>query len=205
MSDSRSLSSREQDAKYAAAIFEMSAQGYGNTEIARILEIKGGAQQVRRIAARTNKRIPAEDAAHWRKVQLLEYERMKRALEDLLEARHIVVSNGHIVSQYALDDEGKPIWDPVYGPDGEQLEDSNGDLRVEQRKIPLQDNGVVLEVIAELRKVNEAISKLLGLAIQQKQTVEVQHVQYAIDGVDMSKVLGLAPAAGLEPVQGEGA
>ena len=63
----------------------------------------------------------------------------------------------------------------------------------------------MLDVIAELRKVNEAISKLLGLAIQPKQTVEVQHVQYAIEGVDMSKTLGLAPAAGTNPVQEEGA
>ena len=205
MSDSRSLSLREQDAKYAAAIFEMSAQGYNNAEIARILEVPGGAQKLRRIAERTTRRIPAEDAGHWRKVQLLEYERMKRALEDLLEARHIVVSNGHIVSQYVFGEDGKPIWDPVYGPDGEQVTDSQGNLRVEQRRIPLQDNGVVLDVIAELRKVNEAISKLLGLGIQQKQTVEVQHVQYAIEGVDMSKILGLTPAAGTEPVQEEGA
>lgn len=203
MTDHRPLSSRETDAKLAAQIFEMSGQGYTNAEIGR--ELGMSRQMVHKIANRTAKRIPAEDASHWRKVQLLEYERMKRALEDLLEARHIVVSNGHIVSQYVFDEDGKPIWDPVYGPDGEQAVDGEGNLRVEQRRIPLQDNGVVLDVIAELRKVNEAISKLLGLGIQQKQTVEVQHVQYAIEGVDMNKTLGLTPAAGTEPVQEEGA
>lgn len=170
----------------------MTAQGYSRTEIARELGISN--QQVRRLAERVARRIPADNAKHWRELQLLEYERLKRALEGVLEANHVVVSNGHIVHQYAVDDEGKPIWDPVYGPGGEQLTDDEGNLRVEQRKIPLRDNGVVMEAAAELRKINAEVTKLLGLAIQPKQTVEVQHVNYTITGVDMGKVLGTTPA-----------
>jgi AraC-like DNA-binding protein len=188
VTDNRPLSSRERDAKHAAVIFEMSAQGYSNSEIARELGLSY--QQVTRIAKRTAARTPAEDAKHWRKLQLLEYERLKRAVEAVLEAHHVVVSNGHVVHQYAVDEEGKPIWDPVWGPDGKQLVDDQGNLRVEQRRIPLRDNGVVMEAVAELRKINTQISKLLGLDMPVKQTVEVQQVNYTIAGVDMSKVTG---------------
>lgn len=200
MTDNRPLLAREKDAKLAAAAFEMSGQGYNQREIARELGLT--AAQLSRLLQRVAARIPAEDAKHWRNVQLLEYERLKRALEDVLEANHVVVSNGHVVTQYVYDEDGKPIWDVVYGTDGEPKTNSDGEIEVRQRQVPLRDNAVVLDAVAELRKVNEAISKLLGLAIQQKQTLEVQHVEYTITGVDMSKVTG---ANLTKPVQREGA
>ena len=199
MTDNRPLSAREQDAKLAASAFEMSGQGYTQAEIARMLGLTP--QKLSKLMKRVAARVPAEDAGHWRKVQLLEYERLKRALEGVLDAHHVVVSNGHVVTQYVFDDEGKPVWDVVYGTDGEPKTNSDGEIEVRQRQTPLRDNAVVLDAVAELRKVNEAISKLLGLAIQQKQTVEVQHVEYTITGVDMSKLTG---ANITSPVQSEG-
>jgi DNA-binding CsgD family transcriptional regulator len=190
MKNERSLSPAEIQARRTARVLQLSAQGYSQAQIAR--QIGCSISMVGRDIERVKKRTTAADAAEWRQVQLLRLERSLEALESVLAARHIVVSNGHVVSQYVLDEDGKPIWDPVYGPDGEQLTDSDGALRVEQRKIPLEDHGVVLDTIAEMRKIEDSIMKLLGTQRVVKQEVEVQHVSYSIegDGVDMSKILG---------------
>jgi hypothetical protein len=167
----------------------LSAQGYSTGEIAR--QLGCAPSTVNRDRERVKKRVPASDAKQWRQVQLLRLERSLAALNAVLEARHVVVSNGHVVSQYVFDEDGKPVWDPVYGPDGVQLTDSDGAPRFEQRKVPLEDHGVVLETIAEMRKIEDSIMKLLGTQTPVKQAVEVQHVSYAIEGgVDMSKVFG---------------
>jgi DNA-binding CsgD family transcriptional regulator len=190
MKNERSLSPAEIQARRTARVLQLSAQGYSQAQIAR--QIGCSISMVGRDIERVKKRTTAADAAEWRQVQLLRLERSLEALESVLAARHIVVSNGHVVSQYVLDEDGKPIWDPVYGPDGEQLTDNDGALRVEQRKVPLEDHGVVLETIAEMRKIEDSIMKLLGTQRVVKQEVEVQHVSYSIegDGVDMSKILG---------------
>jgi hypothetical protein len=148
-------------------------------------------QQVGRILERVKKRIPAEDAKQWRQVQLLRYERLLEACQSVLDAHHVVVSNGHVVQQKVLDDDGKPIWDTVYGPDGEPITNDKGEHRVEMRMVPLEDHGAVLEAIAEMRKIESEIAKLLGTQTPVKQAVELQHVEYTINGVDLDAVLGV--------------
>lgn len=197
----RKLSPMEQDAKYAAQIFELNGRGYTQGEIARMMGIT--TNHVRRIAERVSRRNPEADLKHWRRVQLLSLERLKEACLAVLEAHHVVVSNGTIVRQDVLDDEGKPIWDPVYGPDGEPITNDDGQIRVERRKVPLTDHAAVLEAAAELRKIEAEISKLLGTQVPVKQQVEVQQVAYTINGVDVSKVIGATVAPGGNEPEGK--
>lgn len=188
MTNGRALSPIEADAQRTARVMQFQAQGYSHRETARLMGISEST--VRRVVERVQKRIPAEDAKQWRQVQLLRLERLMEACQAVLAANHVVVSNGQIVQQYVKDDEGRPIWDPVYGPDGGQLVDSKGNLRVEQRRVPLEDHAAVLEAVAEMRKIEVEIMKLIGTQVQVKQAVELQHVNYVIEGVDMDKVIG---------------
>lgn len=188
MTNGRALSPIEVDAQRTARVMQFQAQGYSHRETARLMGISEST--VRRVVERVQKRIPAEDAKQWRQVQLLRLERLMEACQAVLAANHVVVSNGQIVQQYVKDDEGKPIWDPMYGPDGEPLTDSEGNLRVEQRRVPLEDHAAVLEAVAEMRKIEVEIMKLIGTQVQVKQSVELQHVNYVIEGVDMDKVIG---------------
>lgn len=184
----RKLSTVEEITQRVSRVMQFTAQGYKPTEIGRMLGVSRATVQAD--IERAKKRIPAEDAKQWRQVQLLRLERLMEACQAVLTANHVVVSNGQIVQQYVKDDEGRPIWDPVYGPDGEQLTDSQGNLRVEQRRVPLEDHAAVLEAVAEMRKLEVEIMKLIGTQVQVKQSVELQHVNYVIEGVDMDKVIG---------------
>lgn len=168
---------------------EMQARGYLQTEIARELDITK--QQLNRILERIKRRVSTDDVKQWRQVQLLRMERLLEACRSVLDANHVVVSNGHIVQADVLDDEGKPVWDPVYGPDGEPLTNDAGEIRVEKRKVALLDHAAVLDAVAEMRKVEAEIAKLLGTQAPVRQAVEVQHVNYEVTGVDLSKTLGL--------------
>lgn len=184
----RKLSTVEEITQRVSRVMQFTAQGYRPTEIGRMLGVSRATVQAD--IERAKKRIPAEDTKQWRQVQLLRLERLMEACQAVLTAHHVVVSNGQVVQQYVHDDEGRPIWDPVYGPDGEPLTDSKGNPRVEQRRVPLEDQGPVLEAVAEMRKIEAEITKLLGTQTQVKQAVELQHVNYVIEGVDMDKVIG---------------
>lgn len=201
MSDRRKFNAMEMEAKYAADIFALRGQGYTLREVARLLDLTP--RRVENIIARTAALKPLDDVAHWRKGQLLHYERLKQACIGVLEANHVVVSNGVIVREAVLDDEGKPVWDPVYGPDGEPITNDKGEIRVEQRKVALLDHAAVLEAAAELRKIEVEISKLLGTQMPVKQALEVQHVDYTINGVDVSKVTGANLGAGDDEPEGK--
>lgn len=189
MTTKRSLSPIEAEAQRIARVMQFSAQGYTQREIARMLGVSQST--VKRDIERTRKRIAADDTKQWRQVQLLRYERLLEACQSVLDAHHVVVSNGHVVQQKVLDDEGKPIWDPVYGPDGEPITNDDGQVRVEMRMVPLEDHGAVLEAVAEMRKIETEIAKLLGTQTPVKQAVELQHVEYTINGVDLDAVLGV--------------
>lgn len=166
----------------------LTAQGYSAPEVARLVGITR--TSVHRIIERVARRIPAEDAKSWRQVQLLRLERLYEACQAVLTASHVVVSNGQVVRRRVFDDEGNPVWDKVYGPTGEVLKGSDGQDLVEHRTEPLEDHGAVLEAVAEMRKIEAEMTKLLGTQIAVKQAVELQHVDYTITGTDMSKVLG---------------
>ncbi len=192
MTKERVLSPTEAEAQRIARVLDLQARGYNVAETARLLEISQST--VRRDLQRAQRRIPAEDAKQWRQVQLLRLERLMEACQSVLTANHVVVSNGVIVRETVLDDDGKVIWDPVLGPAGEQRTNSDGELLWQERKRPLLDHGAVLEAVAEMRKLEAEIAKLLGTQVQVKQAVELQHVNYTIEGVDMSKVIGAVKA-----------
>jgi DNA-binding CsgD family transcriptional regulator len=185
----RTLSPSEEFSQRIAMVMQLQAQGYSVPETARLI---GCAEStVRRDIKRAERRVPAENTKQWRQVQMLQLERLYAACEAVLIANHVVVSNGVMVQQVVRDDEGKIVWDPVLAPDGTQKLDLDGQPQFEARKEPLADHGAVLETIAEMRKLQAEMTKLLGTQAVVKQAVEVQHVDYTINGTDMSKVLGL--------------
>lgn len=171
---------------------QFQAQGYTPRETARLMGISEST--VRRIIERVKKRIPAEDTKQWRQVQLLRLERLMEACQSVLTANHVVVSNGVIVREVVLDDEGKVVWDPVLDAAGEQRTNHEGELMWQERKRPLLDHGAVLDAVAEMRKIEVEIAKLLGTPVAVKQAVELQHVNYTIEGVDMDIVTGAVKA-----------
>lgn len=188
MTKDRLLSPTEENAQRTAQVMAYQAQGYTIRETARLLGISEST--VRRTMERVAKRIPAEDAKSWRQVQLLRLERLYEACQAVLTASHVVVSNGQVVRRRVFDDEGNPLWDNVYGPTGELLFGPDGQPLVEHRTEPIEDQGPILEAVAEMRKIETEITKLLGTQTPVKQAVELQHVAYEINGVDMSAVLG---------------
>ncbi len=188
MTAERQMSQVERSAERSARVLSLAAQGYQPKEIAEIIGIS--TRSVTAIKSRVQKRIPAEDTKQWRQIQLLRYERLLEACQAVLNAHHIAVSNGRVVTQYVFDEDGKPIWDPVWLPDGTQRHDEDGNPVVVQRTQPVEDSAPILEAVAEMRKIEDAIQKLLGTAVPVKQVAELQHVAYAIEGVDMTKVLG---------------
>ncbi len=188
MTAERALRPQERIAARVARVVELVARGYSKTEIAEMLGVQRNtiAQDLRRL----ERRVPAEDAKQWRQIQLLRYERLLEACQAVLSAHHIAVSNGRVVTQYVFGEDGKPIWDPVWLPDGTQRHDDDGNPVVVQRTQPVEDSAPILEAVAEMRKIEDAIAKLLGTPVPVKQLAELQHVAYAIEGVDMTKVLG---------------
>lgn len=188
MTKGRALLPLEVEAQRIARVLDLQARGYTVLETARML---GCSQStVRRDLVRVQKRIPAEDAKQWRAVQLLRLERLMEACQAVLSAGHVVVSNGQVVRRRVFDDEGNPLWDNVYGPTGNMLHGPDGQPLVEHRTEPIEDQGPILEAVAEMRKIEAEIAKLLGTQVAVKQAVEVQHVDYVIEGADMSKILG---------------
>lgn len=182
------MSPTEEEAQRTARVMAFQAQGYTPRETARMVGCSEST--VRRVIERVAKRIPADDTAAWRKVQILRLERLYEACQAVLTAAHVVVSNGTVVRRRVFDDEGKPLWDNVYGPTGQILNGPDGTPLVEHRTEPVEDQGPILEAVAEMRKIEAEITKLLGTQTAVKQAVELQHVDYAINGTDMDKVLG---------------
>lgn len=189
MTNGRTLSPTEVEAQRIARVMAYQAQGYSIRETARFLEVSEST--VRRDIKRVERRIPAEETKQWRQVQLLRLERLYEACQAVLTSAHVVVSNGQVVRRKVFDDKGNPVWDNVYGPTGEVLNGADGQPLVEHRTEPVEDQGPILEAVAEMRKLEAEIAKLLGTQIAVKQAVELQHVDYTINGTDMSKVLGL--------------
>jgi hypothetical protein len=117
---------------------------------------------------RTKRRIDnATDAdyAAYRDEQLAAIAAMREVCDEIIAARHVSISNGHVVSEIkGIDDDGNLIY---------------GD--------PYEDDAPVLAAIDRRIKLDDQEAKLLGLYAK----VEVSHsggVTYEIVGVDMSKL-----------------
>lgn len=105
------------------------------------------------------------DYAAYRDEQLASIAAMREVCDEIIAARHVSISNGHVVSEITgNDDDGNPVY-------GE----------------PYEDDAPVLAAIDRRIKLDDQEAKLLGLYAK----VEVAHsggVTYEIVGVDMSKL-----------------
>ncbi len=117
---------------------------------------------------RAKRRVDAAtdaDYAAYRDEQLAAIAAMREVCDEIIAARHVSISNGHVVSEITgHDDDGNPLY---------------GD--------PYEDDAPVLAAIDRRIKLDDQEAKLLGLYAK----VEVAHsggVTYEIVGVDMSKL-----------------
>jgi hypothetical protein len=102
----------------------------------------------------------------YRDEQLARIEAAREVVMDVLHARHVVVSNGHVVSEITGQDaEGKPIY-------GE----------------PLVDDGPVLAAVDRLVKLDDQEARLLGLYAAAKVETDTT-LRYEVVGVDPGDVV----------------
>lgn len=113
---------------------------------------------------RVKKRVEAktdESYAEYREEQLARVATMREVVADIIAARHVTISNGHVISEMTgRDDDGKPVY---------------GD--------PYEDHGPVMAAVDRMVKLDEHEAKLLGLFA--KTEVDVSGgVTYQLVGVD---------------------
>lgn len=87
-------------------------------------------------------RITEPQATAYRAEHLARLELRREVVMDVLNSRHVTISNGHVISEIVGTDQetGKPIY---------------GD--------PYEDDGVVMAASAELGRIDDQEAKLLGL------------------------------------------
>lgn len=126
---------------------------------------------------RALERIPQKAVEDYRTAQLVRLAAARQAVMDVLTAKHVVVSNGHVVSEIVgnhplVDEDNEPhpqAGEPIYGD-------------------PLIDDGPVLAAVDRLVKLDDQEAKLLGLYAAAK----VEHdstVRYEVVGVEPSDVV----------------
>lgn len=160
----RTLATQADTAERDAQILALKRQDLSFQQIADRLGISRTAAH--RGFHRALPRITEPEAKAYRAEHLARLELRREVVLDILHARHVTISNGHVVSEIIGTDEetGKPIY-------GE----------------PYEDDGVVMAASAELGRIDDQEAKLLGLYAK----LEVEHsggVTYEIIGVDMSKL-----------------
>jgi hypothetical protein len=149
------LASAEQDAE----VVQLKRQGFDFREIGTRLGISKS--QVHRAFHRALQRIVEPEVLAYRAEQLVRIALEREEALDIMGARHIVVSNGHIVSEITgTDSEG----DPIYGE-------------------PLTDPGPTLAAIDRLIKLDDQEAKLLGLYADTKVNL-TGGVRYEVVGID---------------------
>ena len=126
---------------------------------------------------RALERIPQKAVEDYRTAQLVRLAAARQAVMDVLTAKHVVVSNGHIVSEIVGN---HPLVDENDEPHPQAGEPIYGD--------PLIDDGPVLAAVDRLVKLDDQEAKLLGLYAAAK----VEHdstVRYEVVGVEPSDVV----------------
>lgn len=100
----------------------------------------------------------AEPAEALRTLELERLDGMWRAVQGVLERKHLTVSNGRVV----------------------QIPNEAGEL------VPVEDDAPILQAVDRLLKIQERRAKLLGLDIPVKQQIEVDGgIRYEVIGVDI--------------------
>lgn len=120
-------------------VIELREQGLSFREISREIGVSLGL--VHRDFEASIERILEPNVAAYRAEHTARLHKMRAVVEDIIDRRHVVVQQGHVVSEIlGSDDDGQPIF-------GE----------------PLEDDSIVLAAMDRLHKIDEAERKLLGL------------------------------------------
>lgn len=144
-------------AKLDAQILALKTDGLSFRAISRELNYDVG--YVYRCFQRGLRTIRETAAEDYKANQLARIAAQREVAEEILHATHVVVSNGHVVSEITgQDDEGKPIY---------------GD--------PLEDSGPRLAAIDRLVKLDAQEADLLGLKAATKSEVSAV-VNYTVGG-----------------------
>lgn len=154
-------------AELDARIVTLKRDGLSFREVAAHPDVNRTLSYVYRCYQRGLRRIAAPAVEEYRARQLAEIETERALLEEIVHARHVVVSNGHIVSEITgQDDDGKPTY---------------GD--------PLVDDGPTMAALDRLAKLRAQEQDLLGLKAATKSEVSAV-VNYTVGGgVDPDKDL----------------
>ncbi|GAA3470402.1 hypothetical protein [Nonomuraea roseola] len=110
-----------------------------------------------------------EPAEELRQLELMQLDELARKAREVLERRHVTVSQGRVVrlGQPFIDDDGNAAVD-----------DGRGD--------PIEDDAPVLAAIDRMLKIQERRAKLLGLDIPVKQLVGGDvTVTYSFEGISL--------------------
>jgi len=122
----------------------------------------GDTSNVRRALAKHTERVTGEAAAELRQAQLEELDRLTSAATAVLEAKHVTISNGRVVT--------------LPGPDG-------------AGSVPVEDDAPVLRAAETLLRIQERRSKLLGLDAPTRQDINQSAVvRYTVEGVAMERL-----------------
>jgi hypothetical protein len=106
-------------------------------------------------------RIVEPEATAYRSEHLARLAMAREVVMEIIGTRHVVISNGHIVSEIiGVYEDGKPIY-------GE----------------PYEDDGVTLAALDRLVKIDEREARLLGIDAEQKVNLS-GGIRYEVVGVD---------------------
>jgi hypothetical protein len=167
--------SRALDAvQFEAEVVQRKKAGLSFKEIGD--ELDRAPSYIHRVFWRAIARIPEPAVQEYRTQQLARIELEREVLLDILSAHHVVVQQGHIVSQIVGhhplktdDGEDHPLaGQPVFGP-------------------PLEDPSPLMAAIAQLRQLDDQEAKLLNLYPATKVDASVQ-IKYEVVGVDPADI-----------------
>lgn len=150
-----------------ADVMRMRRQGMEFAEIGEHLGVTK--QRAHQIYVQALGEIPAMEVTRHREEQAERLDEMLRRAYEVLERRHLVVSQGRIVrlGQPFIDDDGEAAVD-----------DGRGE--------PLEDDAPTLMAIKTILQIEERRAKLLGLDIPVKQELGGNlTVTYNFEGVDL--------------------
>jgi hypothetical protein len=142
-----------------ARVIELREEGLTFREISKELGVSLGL--VHKDFAASIERILEPNVAAYRAEHVARLHQMRGVTQDILDRRHVVVQQGHVVSEIlGSDDDGQPIF-------GE----------------PLEDDSIVLAAMDRLHKIDEAERKLLGLDARPEVQI-TGSLRYVIEGLD---------------------
>lgn len=167
----RSMTTVERDAEAA----RLRTRGHGYREIGELLGFT--TQAAHEAVKRAMAEAIAEPAAAVRDMELGRLDTMYVAVLEILERKHVTISQGGIVQIRVLDEDGQPI---LIGHDPETG-------RPIYKETDLLDDKPALEAVDRLLKIQARRAALLGLDSPVKAEAGVV-ITYQIPGIDMTQI-----------------